>query len=154
MKYHWLFATFFVTACTTDAVSTEAQESITHHDGIPNNLPFLDGLGASTTWSTAGSIDLGNEFFQSFGTNGRTCGHCHTPTDGWTVSAESVRLRFDLTAGLDPIFRPVDGTNNPNDDVSTVRARRAAYNMLLNRGTIRSRHRRTGRRGVRPHRGR
>jgi len=35
------------------------------------------------------------------------------------------------------VFRPVDGANSPNADLSSVAKRRAGYSMLLNRGVIR-----------------
>src|SRR5215510_9789417 len=73
---------------------------------IPNGVQFLNENGTSTTYSTVGGgIDLTNPFFQSIGTNGRSCGSCHQPGDGMSVSASNVQLRFDLTAGMDPIFR-------------------------------------------------
>jgi hypothetical protein len=53
------------------------------------------------------------------------------------VSLVDVNLTFDLTLGLDPLFRPVDGTTSPNADVHTLADRRKAYSMLLSRGTIR-----------------
>jgi cytochrome c peroxidase len=104
---------------------------------LPNNIPLPNPHGASATSSVTGSIDFENEFFQDFGTNDRTCVHCHVPSEGWGVSAKGVQLRFLLTGGTDPIFRTVDGSNSPNADVSSVRKRKAAYSMLLNRGTIR-----------------
>lgn len=99
--------------------------------------PMLNPLGASATVSRDGAIDLDNEFFEDFGTNDRTCVACHAAGEGWTVSAKEIRRRFEATAGLDPIFRPVDGANSPDADVSTEAARREAYSMLLTRGTIR-----------------
>jgi cytochrome c peroxidase len=54
-----------------------------------------------------------------------------------TVSAAHIQQRFDTTAGLDPIFRQVDGANCDTLDVSTVAARSAAYSLLLTRGLIR-----------------
>jgi hypothetical protein len=48
-----------------------------------------------------------------------------------------VQDRFDATDGLDPIFRTVDGSNSPNADVSTRKARSRAYSMLLGKGVIR-----------------
>lgn len=78
-----------------------------------------------------------NPFFQSLGTNGRTCASCHVPSTGWTISPQEVQDRFEKTAGLDPIFRTNDGSNAPQADVSTLAARRAAYSMLLERGVIR-----------------
>ncbi|MEJ7597413.1 MAG: hypothetical protein WKG01_05840 [Kofleriaceae bacterium] len=124
---------------TRDEIGAElgTVESESHHDTIWNNFPFLNSLGLSGTWSSAGSVDLNNEFFEAFGTNGRNCGHCHKPAEGWTVSAASVRRVFDRTRGLDPIFRTNDGSNRPDADVSTEGARRVAYSMLLSRGTIR-----------------
>ena len=104
---------------------------------LPNMVPFHNPSGFAATFSTAGSVDLDNPFFQSLGTNGRSCGTCHQPGDGWTVTPEHVRARFDLTDGMDPIFRTNDGSNSPNVDVSTVDARRSAYSMLLGKGLIR-----------------
>src|SRR5207253_7413461 len=83
------------------------------------------------------SPDLGGAFFQSLGTNGRSCISCHVPSTGWTISPAEVQLRFRRTDGLDPIFRTNDGANSPRADVSTVAARRAAYSMLLTKGLIR-----------------
>ena len=57
---------------------------------------------------------------------------------GWSVSAEELKIRFELTQGLDPIFRPNDGSNCSHDiDTSTVDGRRKAYSLLLNKGLIR-----------------
>lgn len=50
---------------------------------IPNGIFFPNPGGASQTYSTTGGgIDLTGPFFQSLGTNGRTCGSCHQPSDG------------------------------------------------------------------------
>ena len=38
---------------------------------LPNNLPFENPSGLHATFSTSGSIDLRNEFFQNLGTSGR-----------------------------------------------------------------------------------
>ena len=106
---------------------------------IPNGTSFLNLGGASQTYSTVGGgIDQTGLFFQSLGTNGRSCGSCHRPSDGMSVSALDVQLRFDQTAGLDPIFRPVDGSNcDHNVDVSTLPGRYSAYSLLRTRGLIR-----------------
>jgi cytochrome c peroxidase len=93
--------------------------------------------GAALTLSTAGRIDRRSLFFASLGSNGRSCGTCHQAEDGWTITPGSVRERFEASRGTDPIFRPVDGANSPNADVSTRAAREKAYSMLLSRGVIR-----------------
>jgi len=104
---------------------------------VPDNTPFANSSGFAATLNINGSIDLSNEFFQSLGTNSRSCSSCHRIEEGWTITPEGVQARFDTTQGTDPIFRLNDGSNSPNADVATVEARRSAYSMLLNKGLIR-----------------
>jgi cytochrome c peroxidase len=106
---------------------------------IPNGFFFMNPNGASQTYSSnGGGIDERGPFFQSLGTNGRTCGTCHQPSDGMSVSAANVQLRFLLTQGTDPIFRTVDGSNcDHNIDVSTLEGKYAAYSLLRTRGLLR-----------------
>ncbi len=105
---------------------------------IPNGYLFLNASGASQTFSTSGGIDLSGPFFQILGRNGRSCGTCHQPSDGMSVSAAGVQARFNNSAGTDPIFRTNDGSNCDHDiDVSTVAGRSAAYSLLRTRGLIR-----------------
>lgn len=105
---------------------------------IPNGVPFLNPAGAAQTYSSSGGIDMTNPFFQSLGSNGRACVTCHQPSDGMSVSAANVQLRFTLTQGRDPIFRPVDGSNCNHDiNVLTPAGREAAYSLLRTRGLIR-----------------
>lgn len=95
--------------------------------------------GSARTISVAGSpvVADSNPFFQDLGANGRRCVTCHQPAENMSVSAAGIRARFDATDGMDPIFRTNDGSNSPLADVSTVRARRAAYSLLLSKGLIR-----------------
>jgi len=105
---------------------------------LPNLNPFQDPTGKVETFSTTGKVDLTGPFFQSLGTNGRSCASCHQPSDAWSVSAAHVADRFEATTGLDPIFRTNDGSNcDHNIDVATVEGRRAAYSLLIGRGLIR-----------------
>ena len=106
---------------------------------LPNLFPFPNGSGVLETYNVNGKpIDLTGPFFQSLGTNGRSCGSCHRPAQGWSVSAEELKIRFELTQGLDPIFRSNDGSNcSHNIDTSTVDGRRKAYSLLINKGLIR-----------------
>jgi len=104
---------------------------------IPTPLVLPDSTGWLSTTSTSGSIDLSNPFFKSLGTNGRSCISCHLPTEAWTVTPQEIQLRFAVTAGTDPIFRPVDGSDCPSADTSTLQARYSAYGLLLKRGLIR-----------------
>ena len=104
---------------------------------LPAMLAFLDSTGVVQDFHTTGSVDLDNPFFQSLGTNGRSCVSCHQPADAWTVTPAHIQVRFLMSQGLDPIFRTNDGSNCPSADVSTLAARRTAYSMLLNKGLIR-----------------
>jgi hypothetical protein len=105
---------------------------------LPNMTGFLDPTGVVRTFNQNGNIDLTGPFFQSFGTNGRSCGTCHQPTDAMGIAAANVALRFDLTLGTDPIFRTNDGSNcNHGIDVSTFQGRRSGYSLLRTRGLIR-----------------
>ena len=103
----------------------------------PDALITRDPSGLLQTATPSGRIDKGSPFFQSLGSNGRSCSSCHQQQDGWTISAADVQRRFVATRGTDPIFRPVDGANSPLADVSTLAARESAYSMLLNHGVIR-----------------
>ena len=98
---------------------------------------YPNASGMSATFSTNGRIDGSNPFFQSLGTNGRSCSSCHQPATGWSVTPGSIQQRFRDTQGLDPIFRVNDGAVSPNADVSTLAARRSAFAMLLSKGLIR-----------------
>jgi cytochrome c peroxidase len=106
---------------------------------LPNLFPFPNGSGFVETYNAKGKpIDLTGPFFQSLGTNGRSCASCHRPAQGWSISAEELRMRFEWTQGLDPIFRSNDGSNCNHDvDTSTIEGRRKAYSLLINKGLIR-----------------
>lgn len=134
-----VLAAVFLAAAVPLAIAAASGQQIPFVTFIPNGVFFPNPHGASQTHSTnGGGIDLTGPFFQSLGTNGRTCGTCHQPSDGMSVSAANVQLRFLLTQGQDPIFRPVDGSNcNHNIDVSTLAGRAAAYSLLRTRGLIR-----------------
>jgi len=111
--------------------------SLAGDTALPNMLRFPNPTGFAATFSTTGKVDLTGPFFQSLGTNGRSCGSCHQPSDGWTVTPAHLQQRFDASDGTDPVFRTNDGANAPELDVSTVDARRSAYSMLLSKGLIR-----------------
>jgi cytochrome c peroxidase len=96
---------------------------------LPNLLPFLDLTGFSATNSTTGSIDLSSPFFQSLGTNGRSCGTCHAPSDGFGLSAADAQLRYLLTRGKDPLFDQFDGSTCPTGKINN--------SLTVNYGLIR-----------------
>jgi cytochrome c peroxidase len=133
MTRHLLTASLVASVLMLAAVALHGEKLI-----LPNWIQFPNENGTSSTYSTDGGIDLGNPFFQSIGSNGRSCGSCHQPGDGMSVSAAHIQDRFDFTRGLDPIFRTVDGSNCDHDvDVDSLKGRKAAYSLLRTRGLIR-----------------
>ena len=69
---------------------------------IPERAMDADPSGIISTYQPGGAtLTSGNSFFQSLGTNGRTCFTCHQPQNGWTVSAQSVQAH--LTRASAPI---------------------------------------------------
>jgi cytochrome c peroxidase len=105
---------------------------------IPKLEVDADPSGRVATFTPGvATITANNAFFRDMGTNGRTCFTCHQPQTGWTISAASARARFEASAGLEPLFRTVDGATCPTDDVSTLQARRQAYKLLTDKGLIR-----------------
>jgi len=132
-------AAFVAALAVVAAVHGQDRGELPREPFIPNGVVFRNPNGASQTYSTiGGGIDQTGPFFQSLGTNGRSCSSCHQPSDGMSVSAAGIQHRFVQTDGLDPIFRTVDGSNCNHDiDVSTVAGRSAAYSLLRTRGLIR-----------------
>jgi len=98
-----------------------AMENNGKSNHLPNMLKSTNEHGIDATYSTAGSIDLNNPFFQSLGNNDRSCATCHVPSEGWVITPKGVQERFNETDGLDPLFRLVDGANSPIEDGSNGR---------------------------------
>jgi len=127
-----------------------------HQGGIPKLVPMFetdrDATGRIGSYQPDGPVVTAtNAFFQSLGTNGRSCATCHQPSSAMSVSVSNIQERFVISQGDDPIFAPVDGANCPNK----VPANRttggpvghllggnntdlaSAYSLLLNKGLFR-----------------
>jgi hypothetical protein len=70
--------------------------------------------GVISTVSTSGPIDFSpnNLFFDSLGSNGRTCGSCHIEAAGWSITPSLAR-QIAASNPSSPLFNPVDGTDCP-----------------------------------------
>src|SRR5678815_1934573 len=123
-----------VMAATATLIVTAWASSAT--PGRTGERPFSNPSGVLATVGTDGT-EVENPFFQALGTNGRSCATCHRPAQGWTITPAELRDRFDRTDGVDPIFRPNDGSTCEGADVSTVRTRRRAFSLLLAKALIR-----------------
>ncbi len=88
-----------------------------------------DPAGQMENYQPKGATPLTNEFFQSLGTNGRTCETCHEPGDAFGLSIADIQNTYNLSHGTDPLFAPVDGTNCPDQPTNS--------SLLLNYGLIR-----------------
>jgi cytochrome c peroxidase len=98
----------------------------------------LNLAGIAETFHLSGVIDRTNPFFESMGTNGRTCESCHDGRAAWTTSATLNKILFELTAGTHPLFVSLhDSGNRPDAPTGTLSERRAAFKTLLEFGVNR-----------------
>jgi cytochrome c peroxidase len=133
----FVLSTVLVAACRggADDASVETTSSALTADQMI--APLRDDEGRAQTATPSGSIDTSNPFFQSLGTNGRTCNSCHQADQGWSITPAGLRARFEATGGTDPIFNRLDGADSPTAAYDTVAEKRAASANLLARGVIR-----------------
>jgi hypothetical protein len=120
-------------ACAEPLEVTEEEQGIFIEeilDQMPNNVPIPNAHGFAATFAEAGLVDLTSGFFTAQGTNGRHCGTCHAPEDGWGINGPTVTSLFLLTGGLHPIFANRLDTDTPTADMSTAEARWDATTML------------------------
>ncbi len=100
---------------------------------FPNLIPSPDPTGMVATQNAAGAIDTSNPFFQSLGTNGRSCATCHIAGNAFGLGVANVQARFASSHGQDPLFAAVDGADCPDAAAGDP----ASYSALLNNGLIR-----------------
>ena len=129
-----LLAASAILACDQATPVAPASRPLFAADRIGNLFPFADPSGTVATFSSNGSLDTGNPFFQSLGTNGRSCGTCHLAGDAWSLSAAEAQARFASSGGTDPLFAAFDGANCPN---AVPGDGAAAHSLLLGNGLIR-----------------
>jgi cytochrome c peroxidase len=104
---------------------------------LSNNQTFRNLAGRGGTFSTQGAVALTGAYFTAQGRNGRSCGTCHTPEEGWSIGPGTLQRLFEETDGAHPVFNTLDADNPEAADDTTVEGRRAAYTMLLGRGVFR-----------------
>ena len=134
---HWAALACLGALGTLHTQAAPGDDDAERRPGAPHLIAAPNASGVAATFNTAGRIDRANPFFQSLGSNGRSCATCHQAQEGWTITPKGVRERFEASHGLEPIFRLNDGANSPRADVSTRAARKLAFSMLLDKGLIR-----------------
>lgn len=101
---------------------------------MPAEPAFANPTGKAAILNTSGPINTkGHPFFEALGTNGRACVTCHQPSDGMSLSAETVQQRWKATGGHDPLFAAVDGSNCP----TLPQDRPQSHSLLLEKGLFR-----------------
>ena len=101
---------------------------------LPAEMYFENSHGKLGVLNSSGPIEMkGHPFFESLGLNPRGCVTCHQPANAMSVSVEALRQRWRETKGEDPIFAPVDGSNNPK----LPQLLESSHSLLLNRGLFR-----------------
>ena len=101
---------------------------------MPASADYADALGRVRVLNAAGSLQTKDHaFFTALGSNGRACVTCHQPSNGMGLSVDTVRKRWQDTAGKDPLFAAIDGSNCPN----LPQQERTSHSLLLDRGLFR-----------------
>src|SRR5690349_15347786 len=97
-----VIAMLVLASCGLPEAPAESEELGIDTENLDQDLyPFSNSSGILLTVSKTGRIDRSNPFFQSLGTNGRTCETCHAASQAWTISPPSVRAKFTQSNGLD-----------------------------------------------------
>lgn len=106
------------------AMTAPLPSVVFHQGGIPRTVSTFeidrDPTGRLGSYQPGGPVATSSSaFFQSLGTNGRSCASCHQPSSAMSVSASNIQERFVASQGDDPIFAPVDGANCPSQVPAT-----------------------------------
>jgi hypothetical protein len=101
---------------------------------LPQSLSYADDTGAITILNLSGLTKTsGHPFFTPMGPNGRACVTCHQPADGMSLSLTTIQARWQATAGKDPLFAAIDGSNCP----SLPQDQQTSHSLLLQHGLFR-----------------
>jgi cytochrome c peroxidase len=106
------------------AITPAVAADSTYHNADTEFLP--DSTGAIEVYNRNGPIAGTGAFFQSLGTNGRSCSTCHIASQAFGLSAAGVQSIYRRSGGRDPLFASVDGANCPD-----ARANRPEEHSLL-----------------------
>jgi cytochrome c peroxidase len=93
----------------------------------------IDSTGLVGTYKIDGRIDKHTEFFQSLGSNGRSCSTCHIAEQAMSLTPIHAQRLYEQSRGADPLFASVDGANCD----TVARKDRAGHSLLLKSGLIR-----------------
>ncbi len=92
-----------------------------------------DPSGILATVNVNGPTHTDGAFFQSLGTNGRSCATCHVAAQAFSITPADARERYERTHGHDPLFAAFDGANC----TSAAAGDRRGHSLILRSGLIR-----------------
>lgn len=124
------------TAATAAGSPDDSEASLRFEHNGPGHSGLIlsrDPTGWMGTLSANGPIERTGPFFQSLGTNGRSCATCHDLSEAMSFTPRHAQLLFATTRGSDPLFAPVDGANCDN----VRQADPAGHSLVLRNGLIR-----------------
>jgi hypothetical protein len=114
--------------CTGLLLLTASFAAVAHD--LDRSEIYADPTGALQILNANGRTNTKGAFFQSLGTNGRSCSTCHAADQAMSVSTPQIRQRFAQTHGKDPLFAATDGANCGNAKASDA----SAHSLLLSHG--------------------
>lgn len=101
---------------------------------LPARVAYATEHGAIAVLNAAGAVQTRNHpFFTAIGSNGRACITCHQPANGMSISVDAIQARWLTSAGKDPLFAAIDGSNCPSLPQNLA----ASHSLLLQRGLFR-----------------
>ncbi|HEX3950439.1 MAG TPA: hypothetical protein VHW95_11360 [Steroidobacteraceae bacterium] len=121
----------FFQGCTGLLLATAFFAAAAHD--LDKSEIYANPGGALQILNANGRTNSKGAFFQSLGTNGRSCASCHVADQAMSVSTPQIRQRFAQTRGKDPLFAATDGANCANAKTSDA----SAHSLLLSHGLIR-----------------
>jgi cytochrome c peroxidase len=123
----------FFRGCTGLLLASAVFAAAAHDlDRSDSSEVAADATGAVQTINANGRTNTKGAFFQSLGTNGRSCATCHDADQGMSISPPQIRQRFAQTHGKDPLFAAFDGANCTNAKTSDA----SAHSLLMSHGLI------------------
>lgn len=119
--------------CGLAGVAHAEDLSVDSRTGKNSTTYFATPTGVGATVNVRPNSGKDGAFFQSLGTNGRSCGTCHAADQAMSISPPQIRERFQRSRGRDPLFAPVDGANCTNARRGDPRS----HSLMLNNGLVR-----------------
>src|SRR5579859_4006889 len=93
---------------TTALLAVSAVATAIAAAGNPPDVQLaIDSSGILGIVNVNGPTLTDGPFFQSLGSNGRSCASCHVASQAMGLSAAAARARFAASGGSDPLFAPV-----------------------------------------------